>query len=536
MELLSSVWYSVRSSLTPGGRVKRRWEEMERKDSSTARGGSISLRGVAGEQNAREANGRMEGLVTPPETILPSAMVGMGNKKFKWTQHPPPRSTFGVKAGKRQEIPGCLLGSALRQEHDVDRSTAQGIAWRKDPGGIVELHAVDNSEDQATACPSSQFGAALGGRAQGINSDLLPSARSREQYQRNHQRQQHRKEDVSHEEFYGRFWGRMESIIREHEPSLANVMKPISLYNFHYDKALKLSNKANLLYSSDMAERRSNELREIENSISRIRTLRLHPKRRDVYPYKRTLPAPMFTDAEKAKLLELTRLPRDQPILQHAASKVKLLGRDLERLAPGVWLNDEIINLYMRLLQERDTRIHQRKDAAQFPKCHFFNTFFLSKLYKDSGTYEYNGVRRWTVPARLKATGQSRSSILEVDKVIVPVNQGNCHWTLAVIDLKNKRFEYFDSMGGKDDECLEFLARYLRDEFQNKRAEDRQDVLDWPRSYPENIPQQRNFVDCGVFLSMFANHLAVDAELVEMDMNVYRLVMLQAFKNMEARL
>jgi sentrin-specific protease 1 len=41
-----------------------------------------------------------------------------------------------------------------------------------------------------------------------------------------------------------------------------------------------------------------------------------------------------------------------------------------------------------------------------------------------------------------------------MEKVIVPVHLGN-HWCLAVINFKEKRFEYYDSMGGKNYECLE---------------------------------------------------------------------------------
>lgn len=33
------------------------------------------------------------------------------------------------------------------------------------------------------------------------------------------------------------------------------------------------------------------------------------------------------------------------------------------------------------------------------------------------------------------------------DMVLVPINVGNMHWIAAVINFKQKRFEYFDSMG-----------------------------------------------------------------------------------------
>lgn len=33
------------------------------------------------------------------------------------------------------------------------------------------------------------------------------------------------------------------------------------------------------------------------------------------------------------------------------------------------------------------------------------------------------------------------------DKIIVPINLGNQHWVCAAINIKEKRFEYYDSLG-----------------------------------------------------------------------------------------
>lgn len=41
--------------------------------------------------------------------------------------------------------------------------------------------------------------------------------------------------------------------------------------------------------------------------------------------------------------------------------------------------------------QERDTRLRSNADTDA-PTCHFYNTFFLNKLYKDKSTYNYNEV------------------------------------------------------------------------------------------------------------------------------------------------
>lgn len=114
-------------------------------------------------------------------------------------------------------------------------------------------------------------------------------------------------------------------------------------------------------------------------------------------------------------------------------------------LAPTTWLNDEVINVCMSMLQERDKRYREEKKGT--PTCHFFNSFFLNKLYKDAKTYNYSEVQRWTRPPKLKRAGQPSTSILDCDRIIIPANQGNLHWVCAVIDLKNEKFIMYDSLG-----------------------------------------------------------------------------------------
>lgn len=151
---------------------------------------------------------------------------------------------------------------------------------------------------------------------------------------------------------------------------------------------------------------------------------------------------------------------------------------------------------------------HTVQDGTKL-KCHFFNSFFLSKLYKDEGIYKYDNVRRWTTPNKLKNGGQLSTSILDCDRIIVPVNQSNTHWTCAVIDLNDKKLIYYDSLvvsvlqialcivkmhdgacrasllrgylllfithcwkQNEDHKCLENLAQYIKDEYKNKQNKD----------------------------------------------------------------
>jgi len=344
-------------------------------------------------------------------------------------------------------------------------------------------------------------------------------------------------ESAAHMEFYARFLERMQVLMSlntnfKRSDMLLEKESPKHAYEYHCERIQKLTHKARALLDYSAAEKRQLELQEIETNISKIRELRLKPKS-DV-SYTRIIPLPQITNADRETFSDLVNREPNEAVLRHEGSKVCLMGNDLSRLNPGCWLNDEIINLYMRLLQERDTRLHA-EGKEKYPSCHFFNSFFLSKLYKDTGSYDYESVRRWTAPGRLKAIGQTRKSILDCEKIIIPVNQSNVHWVLAVIDLKNKRFEYFDSLYGEDDACLDFLSQYLMDEFKNKRNEERPDILEWPKVYPKSIPKQVNGYDCGVFLILFADYLSKSAKLDFSQKNIenFRVKLALDFSRME---
>jgi len=90
-----------------------------------------------------------------------------------------------------------------------------------------------------------------------------------------------------------------------------------------------------------------------------------------------------------------------------------------------------------------------------------------------------------------------------MDKVVVPIHLGN-HWCLAVINFKQKRFEYYDSLGSSNDSCLKTLKKYLLDESMDKRKNPI-DLSDWEDYQPKDIPLQKNGYDCGVFMCKYAD-------------------------------
>ena len=76
-----------------------------------------------------------------------------------------------------------------------------------------------------------------------------------------------------------------------------------------------------------------------------------------------------------------------------------------------------------------------KRTSVPLPRVFTFNTFFYSLL----SARGYAGVRRWTKKAKV--------NVFELDRVVIPINKGGFHWILVIVNVKEKRIEYYDSMG-----------------------------------------------------------------------------------------
>lgn len=179
---------------------------------------------------------------------------------------------------------------------------------------------------------------------------------------------------------------------------------------------------------------------------------------------------------------------------------IEITGKELVCLRNLNWLNDETINFYMGMLDERQKR--NQKSSYALPhhraRVHFFSSFFYTKLSENG--YTYKSVSRWTKRAKI--------NILDLDKIVLPVHVGQNHWCCAIINLAEKQFEYYDSLGGSNPTCLRNLRRYVEDEVKTYNPTKLQELkLDtWKEVHVKGIPQQNNGSDCGVFTLKFADY------------------------------
>ncbi|KAH9937461.1 uncharacterized protein B0H18DRAFT_198884 [Fomitopsis serialis] len=179
-------------------------------------------------------------------------------------------------------------------------------------------------------------------------------------------------------------------------------------------------------------------------------------------------------------------------------AREQVSDKDLARLRPGQWLNDEIINFYGQLIMTRAEASKENPGMNAQRRClnvHYFSSFFWSKLEKDG--YEKARLAKWT----------KKFDIFSKDMVLVPVNHRNVHWTAAAINFRRKRIESYDSMGMPREEVFKLLRGYLDAEHRNKKKKPF-DFTGWKDYVLDETPQQGNGYDCGVFTCQFLENLS----------------------------
>ncbi|CAI0401094.1 unnamed protein product [Linum tenue] len=172
--------------------------------------------------------------------------------------------------------------------------------------------------------------------------------------------------------------------------------------------------------------------------------------------------------------------PKDDP------DAVLITTRDLELLQPATFINDTIIDFYVKYLVK--TKI-QPEDHNRF---HFFNSFYFRKLAdldKDmtsvgEGRAAFQRVHKWT----------KKVTLFEKEYIFIPVNY-SLHWSLIVICHPG---EVVLSTG-----IAPLQICYLLEEWKARH----QDIVDDVSSKFLNmsfieleLPQQANSFDCGLFL------------------------------------
>ncbi|XP_057812506.1 probable ubiquitin-like-specific protease 2B [Salvia miltiorrhiza] len=193
--------------------------------------------------------------------------------------------------------------------------------------------------------------------------------------------------------------------------------------------------------------------------------------------------------------------------------------RDIELLQPRTFINDTIIDFYIRYL------LNKIKVEEQH-RFHFFNTFFFQKLVPMGqelsrgcgGRDAFQSVRKWTRSVNL----------FEKDYIFIPVNF-SLHWSLIIIchpgevaNFESKNADqsskvpcilHMDSIRGSHRvfegvlHMDKLIRSYLWEEWKERGNEQDEEIavkflhLNFVSL---QLPQQENWFDCGLFLLHYA--------------------------------
>jgi len=169
------------------------------------------------------------------------------------------------------------------------------------------------------------------------------------------------------------------------------------------------------------------------------------------------------------------------------AFRIELKFVDLATLRPGKWLNDNVIDMFLAMVTAKNP-----------DKLFAFTTHFFTRLDEDG----YSAVRRWAIRKKL--------NVFKPDFVFVPVNQGNMHWTLAVVNNREKRLEFYDSLPSrKGQHELKVLKGYLENEANRLNVA----MPEYQLVPFAEGPRQSNGSDCGVFVCENVRRLSANLGL-----------------------
>lgn len=185
--------------------------------------------------------------------------------------------------------------------------------------------------------------------------------------------------------------------------------------------------------------------------------------------------APLLAHEAAAVRALTTNRPLELPVRTLNKSRATLTVGDFRILCSDIWLTEELMNSFVALVSHHDAQARdlRRREALHgdpsptcvavqaMPRTSMLSTYFFSRLSVRPGFYDYAGVRAWGRKGNLRLDA--------VDIIIVPILVQNCHWVLAVVNVKDEHFLYYDPYAGADQHgCAELLRRWLQDEINER--------------------------------------------------------------------
>ncbi|XWS68990.1 hypothetical protein CRYUN_Cryun04dG0141100 [Craigia yunnanensis] len=237
----------------------------------------------------------------------------------------------------------------------------------------------------------------------------------------------------------------------------------------------------------------------------------------------------VVVDEEEPQLVKATELEVKLPNCKKDAriyypsrddpESVEICFGDIDSLAPETFLTSQIMNFYIRYLQQQASPTNR-----VICDCHFFNTYFYQKL-KDAVSYKGSDKDALFIKFRRWWKGVN---IFQKAYVLIPINE-DYHWSLVIICIPDKEDEsgpiilHLDSLGlHSSGSVFKNIKSYMREEWNYLNQEVAPSDLPiadkiWenvPRRIDEKtiaVPQQKNDYDCGLFVLFFMERFIEEA-------------------------
>ena len=110
--------------------------------------------------------------------------------------------------------------------------------------------------------------------------------------------------------------------------------------------------------------------------------------------------------------------------------------------------------------------------------------------------------------------------VFDKDKLFFPINVSSSHWTLVVVFIQLKELRYYDSLCSSN-KAYDLGIKIMKNIYELfiKKAynltEKKEIEKDWVlKNVSKYSPQQKNGDDCGIYVLMTADILAVDENIV----------------------
>ena len=210
---------------------------------------------------------------------------------------------------------------------------------------------------------------------------------------------------------------------------------------------------------------------------------------------------------------------------------------EMNRVKIGNWLNSNNIRFFVNYIKEKHEQNYWNNEKSfeemlDFKRIYYYNDDFLSKLTlntlsTDENTWNYKNI--CFVTSKFHKNGFLIFDFF--DRLLFVVNKSNSHWFLVEINCEKFdrfRFIIYDSMNSQITNkhlcslpIMKLLKKYCEAEI-NKRC-----CCDYKNDHEceylkrlenveyliENVPQQSNGFDCGVFVCGFLEDITLQREI-----------------------